>query len=327
MSNQLTLHDHIRELRRRLVWSCAALLVGGGVGFGLHTQIIVFLKKPIEEPLYYSSPAGGFNFIMKVCFLLGIALALPVLIYNLIKFIQPAFEGQIRNRQVHLITFMSVLLALGGAAFSFFLMVPICLHFFANFDVAGVKPLISANDYLSFVLNNTMTFMLIFQIPLLLLFIDKIRPLPPQKLLKYNKYVIVLSLAVAALLPFTYDPLSQLVLATPGIVLYNLSIGLLWVIHRRRAVAPQLVLEAAELDTKEEPVEETLEATPSPVEEPVLRAELPEPLPPQPEPTAPVAAQPVIRPVAPPRLIMDIRKHQGYLPVLDIRTSPKPEQS
>jgi sec-independent protein translocase protein TatC len=231
---KLTFAGHLQELRRRLTWPALILLVGSSVAYLFHNRLISFLKAPLHQTLYYNSPAGGFNFIMKICFITGLTLAIPVLIYNLISFIEPAVDKKITRRLITMVTLLSLTLGLAGAAFAYYGALPMSLHFFGNINISGVNPLISANDYLNFALTCILTFIILFQLPLLVLFINHIKPFPPGKLLKYEKYVIVGSLAIALVLPFSYDPLTQFLIAVPIIVLYNLSIMLVYVANHGR---------------------------------------------------------------------------------------------
>lgn len=232
IEGELTFSGHIHELRRRLTWPALILIIGGFVGYGFHNEIIRFLQAPLHQTLYYNTPAGGFNFIMKVCFLLGVTLAIPVLIYNIISFIEPAVEKKITRKIISFVTVLSLTLGLAGAAFAYFIVLPVSLKFFGDVNINNVKPLIAADDYLNFALTCIVSFILLFQIPLLVLFINHIKPMSPRKLLKYEKYVIVGSLAIALVLPFTYDPLTQFLIALPIIVLYNLSVVMVWFANR-----------------------------------------------------------------------------------------------
>lgn len=229
---QATFFDHVKELRRRLTWSAVIFMLGGGLGYLYHQPIINFLKRPLYGPLYYDSPAGNFNLIMEVCLLVGLFFALPVLIYNIVRFIEPALAKLLKRRHLSLVTLMGFVLAAMGAVFAYVIVLPMSLHFFQGFKVDGVKALISASSYLNFVIKCLISFMIIFQLPLLILFINFVKPLPPKRLLKYEKYVIVGSLVVAVILPFTYDPITQFVIALPIILLYNMSIVLVWGVNR-----------------------------------------------------------------------------------------------
>ncbi len=305
IEGQLTFAGHIHELRRRLTWPALILIVGAGLGYIFHGPIISFLQAPLNQTLYYNTPAGGFNFIMKICFILGITLAIPVLIYNIISFIEPAVEKKITRKIITFVTILSLVLGLMGAAFAYFVVLPVSLKFFGNVNISGVKPLISADDYLNFALTCIISFILLFQIPLLVLFINHIKPMSPRKLLKYEKYVIVGSLAIALILPFTYDPLSQFLIALPIIVLYNLSVVLVWMANRekRKVRKQRLAAEARAAEPQPQPV-----LPPAPVVATVI-----EPAPVQP-PTAirrtfmePVTSAPAKQvPIKPRRPMLDV---------------------
>ncbi len=242
VESQLTFAGHIHELRRRLTWPALLLMVGAGAAFFFHDKLITFLTKPLNQTLYYSNPAGSFNFIMKVCFILGITIAIPALIYNLISFIEPAVEKQITRKLITTVSLLSLTLGVAGAAFAYYAALPMSLQFFQGVKLTGVDPLISADAYLNFALTCILTFILLFQLPLLVLFINHIKPMSPRKLLKYERHVIVGSLAIALVLPFSYDPLTQFMIAVPIIVLYNLSIMMVYMAngkYRKAARAQQ----------------------------------------------------------------------------------------
>lgn len=224
---------HIRELRSRLLFCGLVFIAGSVVGYLNQQHLIAFMKGLIDESLYYTSPAGNFSFIMKISAVVGLAMVVPVLVFNLLRFIQPALEKKIRYSRIWIASTMSLVLALAGIAFAIFLIMPIALHFFAGFRVNGVEALISANSYLDFITKAVMSFAVLFQIPLILLIINSIRPIPPGTLLKYERHVIVAAFVVGLLMPFAYDPVTQLIIATPIIVLYNLSILVIWLSARR----------------------------------------------------------------------------------------------
>jgi sec-independent protein translocase protein TatC len=235
VTTKQTFHEHVKELRIRIGWSALAFLIGGTVGYIYRIQAINFLKAPSHTPLYYNTPAGGFNLVMEVAAICGLMIAIPMLAYQLVSFVAPAWKDTIGRRHVFMITILSAVLATAGAAFAYYIMLPLSLHFFQSFSISGVHPLISANSYLDFVVKCIITFILIFQLPLIILFINRIKPMSPRKMLKWEKYVIVGSLLLAVILPFTYDPLSQFVLAVPIIFLYNLSLFLVWTTNNHKS--------------------------------------------------------------------------------------------
>ena len=225
--------DHVKELRKRLLVSVLALLAVGIGVYNFYGPILDFLRSPLGTPLYYTTPGGSFAFVMKICFMGALAISIPVLVYNLIMFVRPAFEAALPKRRVILMTLASSVLAFTGAAFAFFLIVPGSLHFFAGFGQSGLSALISADSYLNFVTSVIITFIIVFQLPLLISFIDKVKPLKPSKLFKMEKWVILGSLVIALIVPFAFDVTTSLFIAAPIIVLYNVSIIVVLAQHAR----------------------------------------------------------------------------------------------
>lgn len=227
------LNDHIRELAMRLLVSAVSLVVAGVIVYFFYEPILNLLRSPLGAPLYYSNPAGSFAFVMKICFMGALTVTIPVVVYNLIMFIQPAFEKSVPRKRIYLTTALSSILAIAGTVFAFTCILPGTLKFFAGFQTNGISALISADSYLSFVTNIIITFVIIFQLPLLITFIDSIKPLKPRKLLKLEKWVVLGSLIIALLAPFTYDFMTSILIAVPIIALYNLSILIVLATHAK----------------------------------------------------------------------------------------------
>jgi len=144
-------------------------------------------------------------------------------------FVRPAFKDKLTKKQVNTSSIFSGLLAVTGMAFGYYVILPGTLHFFSGFQIDGVQALISADNYLNYVTNILLTFIIVFQIPLVINFIDKIKPISPSKFLKGEKWVILGSLMVSLLVPFAFDLLTSLLISLPIIVLYNLSFAILYI--------------------------------------------------------------------------------------------------
>lgn len=233
MGPSQTFNDHIAELKRRFLWVGLSIVVTAILGYVLREQMVAILQHPLGAPLFYSSPAGSFNFIIKLSTGIGIFVAMPVIIYNLLRFIEPALPHRITKIFFAKIIGASFALASAGIAFAYYQMIPLSLKFFAGYSTAEIKPLISADEYLSYIMGNMIAFALIFQIPLLILFINWVKPTKPKQLLKYQRHVIVGAFGLAVILPFTYDPISQFIVAVPIVILFYLSAILLWVVNRQ----------------------------------------------------------------------------------------------
>jgi len=228
MEKSETFHDHVNELKKRIFWVFFAVSVSAILGYVFRVPIISFLDKPLGQTLYYTTPGGSFNFVVKVAGIFGVFIAVPVLVYQIIKFLEPAINQKIKTSKLIKVMVLSMMLAFFGAAFAFYVIIPTSLHFFSGFATNTIKPLISANDYINYVTNSILCFAILFQIPLLIDFIDHISPIKPSKLLKYQKHVVVGALIIAILLPFSYDPISQFIVAVPIIVLYYASAAMLY---------------------------------------------------------------------------------------------------
>lgn len=224
-------YAHLAELRNR-VFAVAASLVGGGVvGYIFREEVKDLLIRPLGQTLYYSSPTGGFDFIFRICLFFGLALAVPTLIYQLLRFVEPIIP---KRSRFMMFKFMlaSVVLCAAGVSFAYFISLPAALDFLNKFSTSEIKALISADQYFSFIMTYLIGFMLLFQLPLLLVLIHKVTPLDPGGLMKHQRVVILFSFIVAAILTPTPDPMNQSLMAAPMIGLYQISVGSVWAARR-----------------------------------------------------------------------------------------------
>ena len=235
--------EHVRELRKRLMYSIAALFLGSAVGYAIHEPLFRLIRRPLHAQLYYTTPTGGFNAIIKISILFGVLVTVPVFVYQVGKFLSPAFTRRIRAMRIIL---FSIVLAILGVLFAYYLSLPASLHFLANVDSKDLQSLITVNEYLNFVLGYIASFALLFQLPLIMLFINRIKPQRPGRLMGIQRWVILFSFILAAILTPTPDPINQIIMALPIIVLYQFSVVLIWFVNRREkygAVESELVPE------------------------------------------------------------------------------------
>lgn len=222
--------EHVRELRRRLLYCLAALFLGSIAGYMMHEWLFRVIRRPLQEQLYYTTPLGGFNAVIKISILFGIVVAVPIFVYQLGKFLSPAFR---RRSGVVKVVFFSAFLGILGVLFAYYLALPAALHFLANIDSENLQALITINEYLNFVGAYLVGFALLFQLPLILLFINRIKPLKPGRLMRAQRWVILGSFVIAAILTPTPDPMNQLIMTLPIVLLYQFSIMLVWYVNRR----------------------------------------------------------------------------------------------
>ncbi|HJY98177.1 MAG TPA: twin-arginine translocase subunit TatC [Patescibacteria group bacterium] len=219
-----TFSEHIQELRLRLLLYVLALVAGSIAGFLIEEKILRILVGPLGGPLYYSSPAGGFSFSISLSLFFGFVVSFPVLVYQVLLFLKPSLPK--RNGKFLLLIFLSsIFLALTGILFAYYISLPASLRFLGMFNKEEVRALISTTDYLTFVTRYLAGFAIIFQMPVVIVVVNKFKRLTVRSLLAFERWIILISLVFAAVLTPTPDVLNQLVMAIPIIVLYQISLA------------------------------------------------------------------------------------------------------
>lgn len=225
---------HVRELRQRLM--VVALSVVGFTAFGfLHvdTLITILLNPSHTQEFIYTSPGGGFDFTFRICLYFGLAASVPVFIYNVLRYFEPLVIW-VSKRYMMYVFFWSCALTAMGIAFAYFISLPAALTFLLNeFTTERISALLSVQDYLSFVIIYLVGSALLFQIPLVLLFFNSVKPLKPRKLISYQRYVILISFVLAAIITPTSDVINLLIMAVPIIIMYQVGVTLIWVSNFR----------------------------------------------------------------------------------------------
>ena len=234
-SAYLTLIEHLREVRIRLFWIVSCIVIVTSIGYTIQNHIIAFLMHPLgSQKLVYLTPIGGFNFIFKVALYFGIVVSIPVIIYQLYRFLEPLMGRQYK-KSVLFYLFASVALAAIGVSFAYFVTLPASLRFLTDFNIERVSAMLTVDSYLSFVVTYVLGFAALFQIPLLLLIINSITPLPPKKLMGFQRYVILAAFVLAAVISPTPDITNQTILAIPIVIMYQLGVFAVWLQSRTKS--------------------------------------------------------------------------------------------
>jgi sec-independent protein translocase protein TatC len=218
-----TVSEHIDELRRRIFSTLLVFFLVAAVGYILRDGLLAILSSPLGEKLYVTSPAGAFNFVIKLCAAFGLIISLPVVTFHILRFLQPVMPIRIvKNFAKYLVA--SFLLTVCGVMFSYFVSLPAALKFLMNFGENRLELIITANEYFNFVLAYVLGFALLFQLPLIIMIINSVKPLPPRKMLSQLRFVIVGAAIVSAIITPTPDPVNQAIMAGPIILLYLVSV-------------------------------------------------------------------------------------------------------
>lgn len=228
--------DHIRELQWRLAIVAIAFLVTGAAVYPFFDKIVALLLKPLGNnlSLVYLTPGGAFNFAVQVCIYAAMIGALPVALYHIYRFVMPAVE-KTTLRGVLGYSLSSLLLAAIGVAFSYFLALPAAIQFLTSFDLKNISPMLTVESYLSFVMTYLLAGALLFQLPLFMTIINRIKPMTPRMLMSGQRHVILWSVVFAAVISPTPDAVNQLLLAAPMIVMYQVGIVIILLKNRKRA--------------------------------------------------------------------------------------------
>lgn len=227
--------DHLEELRQRLL-KCilsVVLLSLGSYFFSKRIMQILLRPYPHDKTLIFLKPTEGFLIYIKISIFVGIILSLPVIFYQMWKFVAPGLYKKER-KYVPTIVFLSTFFFLTGALFCYFVIIPFGLNFLLGFTTDQLEPTIQITEYLKFVTLLIMVFGIIFELPLLSFFLTKMELLTPEFLRSKRRYGIVTIFIVAAILT-PPDVITQLFLAGPLILLYEVSIWVSKLVVMRKA--------------------------------------------------------------------------------------------
>jgi sec-independent protein translocase protein TatC len=225
--------QHAQELRQRLYYIVGSVVLAGAAIYFVQQHVVSVLLKPAHgQSFIYTSPGGGIDFLFKVCFYCGLILSTPIIVYNLLGFLSPIISRSSRRFAIK-ITIVSSLLAVAGVIFGYYLGLPAALHFLLHqFSTVQIKPLVTIQSYLSFVMAYILGSALLFQLPVILICINKIKPLKPSKLFHYERWVILAAFVLSGLMNPTPNIISQLFIAGPFILMYQIGIGIIAITNR-----------------------------------------------------------------------------------------------
>ena len=186
----------------------------------------VVLLKPAKDSgamLQNLKPFGQLFLYMQIAIMVGIIISIPNIFYQLWQFIAPALKKRERKYIFWIVVFSS-LCSLTGVAFAYFVMLPLTLKFAAQFGSQAIKNEFSIDEYMSIIISVMLAAGLIFELPMLSFFLSKLGILKPSFMRKFRKHSIVAIMIAAAFLTPGTDPVSQIVLAVPLVLLYEVSI-------------------------------------------------------------------------------------------------------
>ncbi len=230
--------EHLEDLRKRILYSLLAMVLAFSVCWNFARQIFMWVQAPIiqylpeGEQLAYTRVTSPFFLYMKVAFFAGLFLASPFILWQLWLFISPGLYKREKRFALPFIIF-STLSFVAGGYFGYRTLLPMAARFFVNMG-EGFQPVITVDDYFSFASKLILGMGLVFETPILILFLSLIGIVTPAFLIQKFKYAVVLSFIFAAIITPTPDIVTQSALAVPMILLYLLGIGIAYIFGRKR---------------------------------------------------------------------------------------------
>ena len=219
---------HLEELRKRLIVCFTAVGIGFVLSYGFKEKLFQILTRPLisvmqtgDKLIFTGLPEAFFTYL-KVALLSGMILATPVIFYQFWMFVAPGLYEKEKQHMIPIV-FLSTFFFVGGSFFGYFIVFPYGFKFFLGFASEIIQPLPSMREYLSFASKLLLAFGLVFELPLIITFLARLGMVSVSFLKKNRKYALLLFFAGAAILT-PPDVVTQVMMALPLIVLYEISI-------------------------------------------------------------------------------------------------------
>ncbi|MBW8769243.1 MAG: twin-arginine translocase subunit TatC [Gemmatimonadetes bacterium] len=232
--------DHLEELRWRIIWSLAAVVVGVGAAFVvvLKFNLLTWMQGPIlpylhGKRLVYTHPGDGFSILMQTAIIVGVVLALPVILYQVWAFLSPALHRHEKKIVVPVII-GAVFLFICGAALAWYFVLPMTLKFLSGLGDESFDQMITVSEYFGFVTSMVLAMGAVFELPIAILLLSALGLVTPQFLSKFRRHAVIASYLVAAIITPGDLFVTSVALMIPLYLLYELSIGLSWLVFRKR---------------------------------------------------------------------------------------------
>jgi sec-independent protein translocase protein TatC len=226
---EMTLQEHLEELRQRILYSAIAIAIAFVIGLILAFPLLSLMSDLTGlESFVLISPTEGFATFMRVGFYIAVALAMPVLVYQLVAFLGPGLTNEERH-YLRLALIPVSFLFIAGMAFAFFIVIPRALNFLAGFGAGGYgmdvfETQFRASEIVSFYFTLMIWIGLVFQMPVVIFLLVKLGVVSADRLAGIRKFMLVGCMIAAAIITPTPDPFNMLLVAIPMYLLYELGI-------------------------------------------------------------------------------------------------------
>lgn len=228
-AGHMTLWEHLAELRNRFFRIAIAVGVGAVVGWFLYPYVLELLKHPFNEvqpdqPFIATEPLQAFGLRLKMSAYIGIAIAMPVIVWQVWRFVTPGLYPHEKKYAIPF-TITAIILFFAGATLAFFVLNP-TLEFLTTIGGSEIQPFYTASSYVTLIIWMMLAFGVGFEFPVLLVALQMIGVVSPRQLLGWWRQAIVVIALIAAVITPSGDPISMLALAIPMLLLYAIAIGI-----------------------------------------------------------------------------------------------------
>ncbi len=231
---EMTLLEHLGELRTRIIRSIMALAVATLLALLIAPQVFRLLRVPVGEGrLIAIGPTETIVAYFKIALLSGLVLAMPVIVYQLFRFVSPGLTAKERRTLLLLVPAASISFAT-GVLFAALVLLPFAVRYLQGFLSDVVAQTWSLSPYISFVTTFLLGMGLVFETPLVVYFLARVGVVTPAFLSHYRRYAIVLLAVIAAIITPTPDPFNMMLVMVPLLLLYELGVLLARIAVRRR---------------------------------------------------------------------------------------------
>jgi sec-independent protein translocase protein TatC len=249
---QMTFWEHLEELRGRILKALVAFAVGAGIAWYFREQVLIWLTTPFvnawaesikdQKPaLHFPAPAALFLAYLRLSLMSGFIFALPVIFYQVWAFVAPGLYARERRFAMPFVL-CSTSLFLGGGYFGWKVAFPVAFKYLLDFSGAvsnesialQIQPTVMIGDYLDFISRMLLAFGAVFELPVLVFFLAVAGIIDHTHLIKFARYFVVLAFFISAIIT-PPDIMSQFLLAIPLCLLYVFSIGIAWLLRKKKA--------------------------------------------------------------------------------------------
>lgn len=233
---EMSLIEHLTELRRRVIWVLVVLVIMMIFGLLVASEVLDYLKSipPANGmDLHAFSPWSGIKVYMQLSFVIAFLVTLPIILYHLWAFVRPGLHKEENRAAARYIPF-SLLLCMIGLVFAYFVVFRMALYFSMTINNRLLlTETYGITEYFSFMLNIILPVAILFELPVVVMFLTRLRILNPMRLRKLRRYAYLI-LVIAGVFISPPDLISDLLIAIPLIVLYEFSVFLSSIVYRKQ---------------------------------------------------------------------------------------------